>query len=111
MSEFVDVKLLQKSVKSSPSWVGVCRELNKRGINAEQSVIADLFTEDVCQEYYLLITQSGEIYEFYYDWLSSGDRMHGEIIEWNDFTDNPEGAYMQEPLKCALKYMDNLFVR
>lgn len=88
-------------------WKGVGRRLTEKGIDIQEVIIADAFTEDVAQYYVLAITPNHNVYEFYFD-FSHKDPSEGEIVEWHDFTNNPEKAYMHESATLALTHLAEL---
>lgn len=109
MRTISELKELQ-TVLNTPTWKGVAKELVRKGLNPEKILIAEVFPEDSCQEYWAVVSHDKGIYEFYYDWLESKDRESGKIIEWKDVTHNPGEAYMRDSIYDVLAHFDELIV-
>ncbi len=107
MSDLQELKIIQKSIKETDTWTGVFKELTKKGIDASKILVADNFAEDVCQEYWAVVTFDKHIYEFYYDWLDKKPS-EGVIIEWHDFTKEPSNVYMRESVEEIIKHFEAL---
>jgi ribosomal protein L30E len=107
MRTIASLKEMQKAIQADVVWIGVSRELKKKGIDSSKVIIAATFPEDVSQEYWAIVTFDKKIYEFYYDWLNK-NVSEGEIVEWHDFTDDPDRVYLSESVQDVIRHFDAL---
>jgi len=109
MDELKRIKKVTKDFREQKDllWIGVGCVLVEKKIDINKIIIADCFTEDVAQYYFLVVTGDRHIFEFYYDYAHK-EISEGKIVEWHDFTDNPQKAYMHESLGVAFENFDQI---
>lgn len=108
MEEILEnIKVITKDFRTQKNelFIGIERGLIEKGLDTRKIVIADLFTEDSNQYYVVIVTPDKGVFEFYYDFLHKKPS-EGKIIEWHDFTENPEKTYRPESVGIALKHFE-----
>jgi hypothetical protein len=88
-------------------WVGIGRRLTEKGIDISKVVIAASFPEDFAMTYVAMVTGDKRIYEFYYQYMNTETReaepLNGVITEWQDFTDNIRGVYLDDEVEIVMR--------
>jgi hypothetical protein len=88
-------------------WIGIKALLAKEGIDPASVIVADTFPEDHSQIYVAIVTNTRQVFEFYYDWLHK-EQSEGQINEWKDLTKTPDAAYRKDSVRLALELIGKM---
>jgi hypothetical protein len=76
--------------------------IQQHGADPATAVIADFFPDDHCVCFCLLVTPTGRVFTFDYDWLGRSEA-EGELVGWTDITDAQERWIYAEPIAAAVQ--------
>ena len=80
--------------------LGIRRCLEGKGIELSTSIIADLFPDDYCFDFGLVVTNKNEVFQFGYSYPPNQEEK-GEITEWNNLTEKWKNTPYAEQIKAA----------
>ncbi|HFQ81400.1 MAG TPA: hypothetical protein ENK33_08525 [Desulfobacterales bacterium] len=85
--------------------IGIRRCLEEKGVAVEKAIIADLFPDDYCFDFGLVVTEGDDVYQFGYAYPPNKEQI-GKFTEWNKLTGNWRNTPYAEQIKTAfsLKY-------
>jgi hypothetical protein len=71
------------------------------GVDIGTSLVANLMPEDANMLSGFIVTASGRVHEFEYDWRGTQPDQ-GRLAAWRDITDSYESRAFREPISVAL---------
>ena len=96
-------EILRNSNKSMA--VGIRRCLKEKCIDPKTIIVAEWFPDDTRSEFGIVVTVTGEVYQFGYDYLNKpeGD---GTFNEWENITHSWSSEPLSKSIALALKEND-----
>ena len=86
---------------SHPMYSKIRELLIERNIDPYTSVLVEIFSDDTCFEYGIVITKDREIFQFGYDYLRKNN-YEGEFTEWEDLTQIYKTRNWHKDIECGL---------
>lgn len=92
---------------ADPQYVCLRDELRRRGLDPEETVLAEYFQDEVDLAYGIVCDKRGEVHEFDLTWPLDGagqvERARGRVTKWIDHTRDwwkrPHAATVREALR------------
>ena len=82
---------------------GIKQCIESEGINPKELIVAELFPDDTCFELGIVITKSGKVFQFGYNYFENQENK-GSFTEWHDLTNQWQGTPHSQRIEAALKY-------
>ena len=82
---------------------GIKQCIESEGINTKDVIVAELFPDDSCFELGIIITKTGKVYQFGYDYIENQEK-NGNFTEWHDLTNQWQGTPHSQRIEAALMY-------
>ena len=79
---------------------GIRRCLKEKGISVETAIIADLFPDDHCLDFGLVVTGEGAVFQFGYRYPANQEQ-RGKFTEWTELTGTWERSPYSEQVNVA----------
>ena len=79
--------------------------LAAKGVEVDRAVLADMFPDDTCFEFGLLVTSDGDVLQFGYDYNSRAES-DGSFSEWNNITDTWGSSPYDSQISLALSFLN-----
>jgi hypothetical protein len=85
--------------------VGIRRCLEEKGVAVEKALIADLFPDDYCFDFGLVVTEGDNVYQFGYAYPPNQEQ-NGKFTEWKELTGNWRNTPYAEQIEAAFSLKD-----
>lgn len=81
-------------------WVRLRELLRSRGLDPDQTLLAQLHTEDTDKWLGIVVTPSRQVFQFMYDTHSVAE---ARIVEWTELTNKLSNSAFRGGIECALE--------
>jgi hypothetical protein len=78
--------------------------LVEHGVAVERAILADMFPDDSCFEFGVLVTHDRRVYQFGFDYLDTPIE-RASLAEWNEMTGNVAALVCCEQVNVALELL------
>jgi hypothetical protein len=94
---------LTNALRSSDDayWTRLRQLMHERGIDPHQSVLAECFPDGEFEEYGIVVSGDGGVFQFVYEWPENNDQGDGAFREWNDRTEDWEKLHLSRAVESA----------
>ena len=81
----------------------VAESLRENGLDVAGSVLADFFPDDTSLSFGVLVTRTGNVFTFVYDYLHAKDESKGSVKRCKDITSHWETTPYRRQIAPALR--------